>query len=209
MLKRYLAGLVVVVTASGAIAGPQHTLSNLHIIHLKAGSNRIEHFAPDGLPAIITLGWRDNGNAHGYDLFLVLMPTKAGSSDWSVVDVVSGDPNTSDYDTIRDDPHTGDDFVSAVRFVQGSLDGTPATLLLTATRDLGEAGIPAPSLVTYEVYQLVQNDQAGSGTVDLFHRIEASRSEMKFCNAELALSKQFEIPLPKNYSGPNIFDGCS
>jgi len=59
------------------IAGPaaaaepaKHRFTELTPIPLKPGPNTIERFAPDGRSAIVTLGWRENGNAHGYDLYL-------------------------------------------------------------------------------------------------------------------------------------------
>jgi len=190
----------------------QHTLSNLSVIHLSAGANHIEHFAADGRPAIITLGWRDNGNAHGYDLFLVLMPA-SDKSDWNVVGLQTDDAFDAEAelfaDTVNDAPHMGDDFVRAIRFVRGKLDGRPATLLLTATRDFGDPGISSPSLVTYGIYELVPRKDPVGTTADFFQQIQTYRSLMKFCNAELALSKRFDIPLRTEYEGPNTIDGCS
>jgi hypothetical protein len=122
---------------------------------------------------------------------------------------VVGFDNDRDFvDAFADAPHLGEDFVRAVRFATGTLDGKAATLALIATRDITDAGIPAPSLVTYEIYRLTEN-HGGPGTADQFRLIDTSRSGTTFCNAELALSKRFGIPLPADYSGPNLTDGCT
>ena len=182
VLGLFLSGIA---TTSGRAEEPSHKLSNLLAIRLTAGPNRVEHFATDGRPAIITLGWRDNGNAHGYDLYLVLMRPK-GSSVWNVVGFETDD---AFVDTFRDDPHTGDDFVSAVRFASGSLDGKQAELMLVATREIGEEGIPAPSPVSYEVYQLIENDQGVGGTTDLFRRVEKFVSTTRILQRRACVSE--------------------
>jgi hypothetical protein len=144
--------------SQGALAdGFRHALTELSAIPLAAGSNRIEHFAADGRPGIITLGWRDNGNAYGYCVFLVLMPTAADAADWNVVGIESGDASGLDDDIVKDDPHTGEDAVTAVRFAHGRVDGAPATLLLVASRMVGATGTPAPAVVRYQAFRLVRN----------------------------------------------------
>jgi len=107
ILRPLLAALLALGMAGPAAAAePKHRFTDLVPIPLKSGPNTIERFAPDGRSAIVTLGWRENGNAHGYDLYLVLMAGNSG-----VPEVVGFDTLTRDgggfEDTIRDDPHTG------------------------------------------------------------------------------------------------------
>lgn len=184
-------------------------LSDLVPIKLAAGVNRIPKFAPDGRDGLIVLGWRDNGNAHGYDLHVVMLPTKPGASDWNVVGIFPKGFDAPIEDTIRDDPHLGEDVVSAVRFARGTLDGKPATLLVTATRELdADVGIPGPSLTSFDVYRLTRSDGGIGSTADFFERVSHVRSTTKFCNAQMALFNRFGLALPASYAGPKTADGC-
>jgi hypothetical protein len=167
--------------------------------------NRIERFATDGRTGQIILAWRSTGTAGSHDVFLVLLPTRVKAEDWRVVEVESG-PGQAPQDIIRDAPHTGEDFVRAIRFARGRVDGAPATLLLTATRDMSPEGIPAPSTVTFEVFQLRKPDDATDG--DIFARILSRRSPGRFCNAEVALAREFRLPARLGSGWPRTPDGC-
>lgn len=207
-------GLAAVVAAaicglvSGGAAGADtatHQFANLAPIALRSGVNAVSDFAPDGRPAQIVLGWRDNGNAHGYDVLLILM-RPAASEPWNVVAVETerGEPPA---DLVADDPHMGDDVVKAVRLVKGTMDKRPATLLLTATRQWKET-IPEPALVTFRVYRLTENKAGAGMTRDYFALVQTTTSATKFCNAEIALAKNFGLP-PRSGSAPtNSADGC-
>jgi hypothetical protein len=190
-------------------AAAEPKLFDLVPIKLTAGVNRIPKFAPDGRDALIVLGWRDNGNAHGYDLYVVMLPTKPGASDWNIVGIFPKGYDTPIEDMIRDDPHLGDDVVRAVRFARGTLEGKPATLLLTATREIDvDVGIPGPSFTSFDVYRLTPSDGGSGSTADFFERVSHVRSPTKFCNAQMALFKAFGLALPASYAGPKTADGC-
>lgn len=204
-----LAALLALGMAGPAAAAEpaKHRFTELAPIPLKPGPNTIERFAPDGRSAIVTLGWRENGNAHGYDLYLVLMAGNSG-----VPEVVGFDTLTREgggfEDTIRDDPHTGEDVVRSVRFVRGKIDGQPGTFVFVAQRGFDpEEGIPGPSLVDYTVFKLVPGEDVGT-TSDMFQPVETVQSTTKFCHAEKALLKQYSLPLTRSYAGPDTADGC-
>jgi len=111
-------------------------------------------------------------------------------------------------DTIRDDPHTGEDVVRSVRFVRGRIDGQPGTFVFVAQRgfDPGE-GIPGPSLVDFTVFKLVPGEDVGT-TSDMFQPVEQVQSSTRFCHAEKALLQQYGLPLTRSYAGPDTADGC-
>lgn len=195
------------ITGPAAAAQPQHRLTDLVAIPLKPGPNTIEHFAPDGRSAIVTLGWRENGNAHGYDLYLVLMQGNGGGSEVVGFDTLTKDGGGFE-DTIRDDPHTGEDVVRSVRFMRGKIDGQPGTFVFVAQRGFDpDEGIPGPSLVDYTVFRLVPGEDVGT-TSDMFQPVVALQSTTRFCHAEKALKQQFGIPLTRSYAGPDTADGC-
>jgi hypothetical protein len=172
-------------------SGGKHGLTDLAVMPLQPGMNTIEHFASDDRPAIIAKGWRDNGNAHGYNFFLVLMPSAIGQTDWNVVDIVSDERHPNDF--ICDYPHTEDDFVRSVRFARGKLNGVPATLLITAARQTGSRPIPDPSIVIFEVYKLEENNEIGT-TRDIFKRALKWQSDKKYVNSDVALQKELGLP---------------
>jgi hypothetical protein len=201
--------IVIVVTVCAFFAtfpsqAAAPNISDITPIPLLSGVNRIPAFATDGREAMVVLGWRENGNAHSYDLGLVLIPGGNGGP-WNVVLIESmGDNKRSDV--ITDVPHTGDDMVKAFRFARGKVNGKPATLLLTATRDQ-ELSIPEPSRVTFDVYRLEHEPDVGT-TPDHFSLIVRDRSEGNFCNADMALSRRFNLPLRLSYQGARTPDGC-
>ena len=208
ILRPLLAALLALGMAGpAATAEPKHRFTELVPIPLKSGPNTIERFAPDGRSAIVTLGWRENGNAHAYDLFLVLMQGNGGG--WNVVGFDNLTAAGGEFeDTIRDAPHTGEDVVRSVRFVRGKIDGEAATMVFVAQRGFDpEEGIPGPSLVDYTVYRLVPGEEVGT-TTDMFQPVETVQSTTRFCHAEKALLRQFGIPLTKSYGGPDTADGC-
>jgi len=199
--------LALLAPASAVWAVEQPRISDISPIKLRSGPNTVPHFAPDGRDALIVLGWRDNGNAHGYDLYLVLMPASAAKPEWNVVGVDPGG-NGRFQDIVTDDPHLGEDAVRSIRFARAKVDGRPATVLFVATRDTGTAPIPDPAPVTFEVYRLAHNDGEVGYTVDYFTKIQEIKSTGKYCNAEMALRQQFGIPLTASYNGPQTAEGC-
>jgi hypothetical protein len=164
--------------------------------------NSVANFAVDGRDARIVRAWRDNGNAHGYDLFLVLMPTTAGSADWNVVGFETGDEFS---DQIRTQPHTGEDIVKAVRFVRGP-NGQP--LVAVATRTISE-GYYDRAETTISIYELRRNEGSFGTTQDYFAVARRWNAQKRYCNAELALRDELKLPLPSDYAGPNKVDRCT
>ncbi len=178
---------------------PSHRLTQLEPIELKAGGNLVQHFTlDDDGPANILLGYRGNGNAHSYNVYLVL--TRGNG----VTGFEKQDKSLDD--TITDAPHTGEDIVRSVRFAHGEVDGVPATLTFVAHRDIDpEGGIPAASFVDFTVYRLTRD---GEDPPDYFKPIMTTRSNKKYCNADMALRTQFGLALPSNYQGSQTADGC-
>lgn len=183
-------------------------VTNLTPIPLRQGVNRVERFAPDGREAQIVLAWRDNGNAHGFDLFLVMLPGRVGAQDWNVVGVDPGEPGQRFQDVIVDQPHLGENMVRSVRFARGRLDGQAATFLFAATREIGDEGYGAPSATVFEVFRLIPNTQGPGVTRDHFERLGRWRSTTRSCNAEIALADEIGFAARRQRDWPNTPDGC-
>jgi hypothetical protein len=180
-------------------------ITDLTEIRLDYGMNTVPRFAPDDRTAQILKAERPNGNAHGYNLYVVMLPTNG------YFQVVAVDqPNDSPFDVLRDEPHTGEDVVRSVRFAHGKVDGSPATLLITADRQITfgqETGYSAATDVIVTVYRLDSHDGVGR-TPDMFLPIREIHTKDHYCHADAALRKQFGLPLPESYEGPATDDGC-
>lgn len=211
-MRALFAGLAVsfalcALSSSAGAAEPQERFSDIRPIELKAGLNTVHDFTPSGGDGAILLGWRGNGNAHGYNLY-------------SVFDVSSGGANVVGFDNmtkkggafddvIRDAPHTLEDYVRSIRFAKAKLDGKDGMFAFVATRRLDpEEGIPGPSLVDYTVYQLVDMQDNVGTTPLMFKPVATQTSTGKFCNSDMALFRQFGIALGSNYAGTDKPDGC-
>jgi len=207
MIRNMIAAMSALLITAPALAAPP-VLTDLVPIPLQPGVNAIPALSPDGRAGIIVLGSRSNGNAHGYELALVLISDGHGpASDIVHIDMNPAVPNDEGSDSVTNEPHTGEDVVRAFRFARGRVDSKPATLLLIATRDLGQS-IPAPSLVTWDAYSLEHTADAIGTTPDHFTPILHDRSASPYCNADMALARRFGMPLPALYEGSMTLSGC-
>ena len=179
-----------ILTAVGA-DGADHG-SGYVPVRLSAGTNAIPNIAGDGVAGSITLYWRENGNAWGYDVFTVV----AGPS----IATVEGE------DHFHDRPFDGEYGVKAVRFARKKFGDRTTTFALIATRSFAE-GIPQLSQTTIEIFALVRNDE-GLGTPYHFVRQSKRVAGRRYCNAEMALKTELGLPLSKSYGGAKTTDGC-
>ncbi|HMI19010.1 MAG TPA: hypothetical protein VK533_05650 [Sphingomonas sp.] len=179
-------------------------LSGATEIALHTGVNRVPDFASDGREALVVVGWRGNGNAHGYSLFTILMQNGEQPRDWNIVGV---DHKARFEDTVSDDPHTGEDIVSSVRFVRAYFKQRRQSLIVVATRHWKDS-IPEPANTTIDVYALARSQGDIGETADFFSRVLTTQSRLKYCNADMALKQEAGLPLPPDYAGSKTSTGC-
>lgn len=127
------------------LATPLQASERLGPLRLRAGANAIPNIAGDGAAGTITLNWRDNGNAWGYDV--------------STVTVRGQIATLEGRDQITDQPHTGEDMIRSVRFARGTHNGRSTLPVLIASRQIVDS-VPEPATTTVEVYALMRNDNA-------------------------------------------------
>src|SRR5476651_1708571 len=60
--------------ALAANAATEPNITKIQVLPLHLGMNAIHGFIPDGRDGAILEAWRDNGNAHGYTKFVVMVP---------------------------------------------------------------------------------------------------------------------------------------
>jgi hypothetical protein len=177
------------------IAGPYTPIS------VKPGLNCVPKFGPSGERACILSAWRDNGNAWGDREYEVFIPEPDG--EWNIVDF--NHPKSGTH--LIEVPHTGEDALSAVRFVWGSESGRRVALAVTAGRDPQE-GVPDAAETTITIYSMRRSDEVGTTRV-YFKPVREWTAKRLYCNAEMALHDELRLPLGKNYQGSRKAGGCS
>jgi len=187
-------------------------ITDLTEIPVKSGLNYVDDFSTDGRQGLIVVGWRDNGNAWGYHVYMVMMSPPAQTGAWEVVTTgIKQTPGAAvrQVDVVQDTPHTVEDSLATVRFARGKVDGQLATLLIIARRDISKApNAAAATAVAFDVFRLMRNEDDIGEPRHYFAHIDTLHATMRYCNADLALSKELRLPLPQPYVGPNLEDGC-
>ena len=178
-------------------------LTDIHIIPIKPGVNTIPRFAADGRAATIVRAWRGNGNAHGYNVFLVLLPRAEGNP-LGVVRQEDNDSSTGG-DAIRDDPFDGERTLGVKRFARAKLNGRVQSVMIAAHLDEAPSHVLADhATATIKVYSLKRSEGAAGDTPDYFSLAWTAHTTARYCNVDLALAETLHVPLPKDYAGP----GC-
>lgn len=190
-----------------------HSITDVTIIPLRHGVNEVVNLAGDGRKGIIIAAWRENMNAHGYTVYSVLLPRPGTTDDWNLVNFDTHrdhDNGGTEVDSLYDSPFDGEEVLASVRFATANLDGARATMAIAARRDMSTAESFADKLpVQFEIYRLVRNTEEIPGwPFDYFDLVERFRPKKKYCNSDLALAKELNLPLPADYQGPNTDDGC-
>jgi hypothetical protein len=204
--------LLLGLLCAGASDPMRAEITELTEIPVKSGLNYLDNFAADGRQGLIIVGWRDNGNAWGYHVYMVMLSSAAETGAWEVV-TTGMKRNAGDavhqLDVIRDTPHTVEDAITSVRFGRGRVAGRPATLLIIARRDISKApSAGAATPVAFDVFRLMRNEDDIGKPQHYFARIDTLHATKRYCNSDLALNKELRLPLPRPYIGPNLDDGC-
>jgi hypothetical protein len=201
---RTLSMILAPLALSLAATAPAQDFSGVAPIPLHAGLNTIPNFAGDGRAAQIVLAWRDNGNAHGYDTFTIMVEGRKGGRNWNAVGIEHGDRFT---DSVRDEPFDGEYMVGSVRFLHAQIGGRRTTLMVMANRQVVNSYVE-PALTRIEIFALRKSGGIPGTTPDYFARIGQRQTSMRYCNAEMALQTELRIPVRKSYEGSRIRTGC-
>ena len=162
-------------------------------VSLQAGTNEIPDIAGDGKTGSIVLLRRENGNAWSNDIYIVVAEGSVATYD-------------DGKDVFRDQPHTGEDVITSVRFAKSDHLGRYTLFALVANREIVES-VPAPAKVSIKTYALIENDE-GLGTPYRFELASSSLGSQAYCNADMALKTELGFPLSQNYEGPTSSKGC-
>jgi hypothetical protein len=210
MPPRPFASLVLIALASTghaqAVTARPAQITELRAIDIKPGVNLIDKFTPDGRDAMIVKGFRAYITADGaHNDYFVLTHTTDTDTPWTVVTAGGAAPSDAgDREFLSDDPHTGEDQVKSIRFARARLNGSPATVLIEATREF-QLPIPSASRVKIEIYNLEKDKDAGG---DAFVLVQTQKTKACYTNSDLALSKTLNLALPADYEGPTDASAC-
>ena len=206
-----IVSMVLTVASSAALAAlpALPLLTDVEPINIGFGINRIAAFTRDGRPATIVLSRRENGNAHGYDVLLVTIDRPADEQVVSMPELVEVEAKDRRWkDTIQVETFDDENTLSAVRFVHARIAGAPATLLLEARRIVGQAPALTDAMpVELSVWRLDGPREEVGRTPDAFLLIGSRTTARRYCSADVALSKEFGVPLPDG-DFEDTGDGC-
>jgi hypothetical protein len=183
-------GLALILLTAGVGANAQTIYAP---VSLQPGTNEIPDIAGDGTSGSIVLLRRENGNAWSYDIYIV----EAGGS------VATYDDGK---DMFRNQPHTGEDVITSVRFAKSDHLGRNTLFALVSSREI-VVSVPEPAKVSIKTYALVENVD-GLGTPYRFELVSSSIGSQTYCNADMALRTELGVPLSPNYQGSTSSNGC-
>jgi hypothetical protein len=215
MQTRMIASFAVSVLAfagQGQAAMPQPTLSNIQEILVVPGPNPVAHLAPDGRDGLIVeASHSDSPIADGASVnYMVLLKAAGPDSGWEAVDLEPSPSLSSDAPfgglLMTASPHTGEDWKRSVAFARAALNGAPATLMLVADRDMGQAETAySPVPVRLSVFALRKDPDIDQ---DHFILVRQSWAPKCYVDAQWALIEAFKLSVPSTYDGDRGARAC-
>ena len=199
MRRVFCGALALTILAAGCAghASARSRVTELREVEVIPGANKIDTFVADGRSGLITEGWRDLGSGRGYRIYSVLIPNTNPLRGWDIVPVEPLATDTGAQETAE--------IAGSVRFARGWLDGTPTTFVITAKRD----GDGTKTHFGFDVYKL-STARSGTGeSENAFEPVLHTVSKAEFCNPDLALAREYDLPLPSTYTGLKTPDGCA
>jgi len=205
-IVRTLAALTALLSATAILAGTaaaaEPVITDIKPFELHPGINTVPGFGVNGETFTIVQAWRGNGNAHGYDVWLVLSPEAEGQKFGVTGQEIQGE--VLPRDIIRDEPFDGERWEGSIRFARAKVDGVPRTILIDA--QLGyDGGRPFADheTATIRIFQLSRSDDGGQP--DIFNQISERKTAKRYCNVEYAVRDVLHIPVDDSIRGK---DGC-
>ncbi|QWT21348.1 hypothetical protein KPL74_04940 [Bacillus sp. NP157] len=176
-------------------------IAGVEVIPFKAG---ISHVRLDGKPYTLVSAWRDNGNAHGYNVVNVYAngTTKETESRLAAVPVFIPDPKSGKPG--REElglTTSGGADCTLHTFRLFHAKGTKGTQLVIADRDFGHSfADTAP--VHFSFYRLASHEDDGIGPPQSFDFDHASDAAASYCDVDEALEKELGLPAVEGASLP-------
>lgn len=188
--------LVILLAATSAIsAAPEqaNAFKGFEVIALRNGSNEID-INGDGLKDLIFIAWRENYNAHGFDMFTFYLQVTSDirpKEKWYLVPFFDekGVPNKTSLTTAMG----ADCVLSDIRVIRPvSPKNAPVTVVI-GTRDFGESYADEAS-VKFLVYELRHTEEGLPGEPPYyFQQSKTIPGQGKYCDINKAFQKELGL----------------
>jgi carbapenem resistance CarG-like protein len=166
------------------------SLAKMQVVQLSDGINHIDLNA-DGIPDVVVLAWRDNGNAHGFDVFTFYLAHSAHPPimrAWLAVPLSDSASNENEfYRTTMG----ADCILSDIRLLRSTKPKDPVQLV-TADREFGETYVDSMP-VTFTVYRFVTDTEHVPSAPYYFQAVRTVRSHGKYCDVTEAFDQELGL----------------
>jgi hypothetical protein len=188
--------LVILITPVSVISASldqEKAFKDFDVISLRNGTNEID-INGDGLKDLIFIAWRENYNAHGFDIFSFYLQFKSDirpKEKWYLVPFFneSGVPSREYLGTEMG----ADCILTDLRVIRPrSPKNAPVTIVIGA-RDFGESYADKAS-VTFLIYELRYNKAGSPGAPPYyFQQAKTIQGQNKFCDINEAFQKELGL----------------
>jgi hypothetical protein len=175
-------------TLVGLAVGQNEPLGQMKIVRLRNGTNAVD-LDGNRRADLVVVAWRENYNAHGYDLFTFYVQDSTVRERALNLVVFTDSLGAQTADAFRTD-NGADCVVSDVRVLQPKAG---PDLVVIGTRDFGESY--ADSLpVTFTVYRLSISDEGVIGVPPFqFKAVRTLRSRARYCDVNDAFRAELGL----------------
>ncbi|RKP44584.1 hypothetical protein D7S89_22160 [Trinickia fusca] len=161
------------------------------VIPVDNGINQVELH---GQPAMVVRAWRENFNAHGFDVISMFVKETSGSGNgsWNIVPIF--DREAGNPERLNFVAGGGADCQLRDFRLLTSAEGK-STQLVTATRDAG-ASFADPANVRFDYYELTENSDEVPGWPKLYFKWQKSvMAREQYCDVNIALDRELRLGL--------------
>jgi hypothetical protein len=192
---------LMVLFASRAIASEGNGLT---VIPVDNGVNTLTLL---GEPAMVVRAWRENYNAHGFDVVSFYVRDKASGEKayWNVVPVFAQASRDALSERLEITVGGGADCVlHDFRLLHSNDD--KRVMLVVAQRDMGDS-FADPATVHFTWYDLAKNEDEAPGEPWLsFRQTRVTQATKSYCDVEEAFDKELHLGTTGGKGGPGDTD---
>jgi hypothetical protein len=196
---RLLALLGLVVTSAAVADG-----AGLKVIPVDNGVNQLTLL---GEPAMAVRAWRENYNAHGFDVvsFYIRDKTAGEKAFWNLVPVFGQAGKSDGGERLEITIGGGADCVlHDFRLLRS--DDDKRVMLVIAQRDMGDS-FADPAAVHFTWYDLAKNeDEAPGEPWRYFRQTHVTQATKPYCDVEEAFDKELHLGTTGGKGGPGDTD---
>jgi hypothetical protein len=178
-------------------AQPPQAFSNWPLIPLRNGPNEID-IDGDGHQDLVFVAWRDNANAHGYELVTFYRGGNSDDAKWQVVPFEGMDNglNGRPFDDSFRTSQGADCVLRAMAVVRKPSTREPVTVVV-GERDFGQSYADAAN-VKFIVYRIARNDNGIPGWPAVyFQRDRTIDGKSKHCDVNEAFTSELGIRIER------------